>query len=301
MQSLVLNVNEGPKITSASTATMFVGTPGSFVVTTTGFPSVSNHVMPANPLPPTDPSQGNGMYFTVNGLPADLHFSNLNPVGFATGTLTIQGTPSVADAGVHQVQITAQNAVGVAAQQTLTLNILTLTGPAPSSGTKCNGNYNGTFNGNITVSAGQNCAFFGGAVTGNVTVNGGSLALTNAKINGNMAIQGSAGFSLGEGTSISGNLSVQNLASGATGNQICGAKVGGNLQVSTNATPIAIGSTGLSCPGSSFGNNVTIDSNTAAIQVYDNVIQKGLSCSGNAAIAGGGNLAGKKSGQCAAF
>jgi hypothetical protein len=37
-----------------------------------------------------------------------------------------------------------------------------------SSGTTCNGQDNGTFHGNITVSAGQNCQFFGGAIIGNV-------------------------------------------------------------------------------------------------------------------------------------
>ena len=39
------------------------------------------------------------MFFTVIGLPTDLQASNLTPGGFATGTLTIQGTPSAADVG----------------------------------------------------------------------------------------------------------------------------------------------------------------------------------------------------------
>jgi hypothetical protein len=99
------------------------------------------------------------MFFTVTGLPASLHASNLNPVGFATGMLTIQGTPSAADIGTRQVQITAQNGFGTVARQTLMLNIVALTGPAPVSGTTCNGNYNGTFNGTITVSAGRTVRF----------------------------------------------------------------------------------------------------------------------------------------------
>jgi hypothetical protein len=134
------------------------------------------------------------MYFTVTGLPADLNYSNLTSQGFAGGTLTIQGTPSAADIGVHQVQITAQNGVGVMARQTLTLNILTLTGPAPASGSPCNGNYNGTFNGSVTVWAGQNCAFFGGGVNGNVTVSGGHLALTNATVTRNYGDPGRGRF-----------------------------------------------------------------------------------------------------------
>jgi hypothetical protein len=301
-QSLNLNVYEAPRITSSNTATFFTGTPGSFAVTTTGFPSLSATPVKANALPPTSATQGEGMYFTVTGLPADLRFSNLNPLGLATGTLTIQGTPSAADAGVHLVQITAQNGVGSPAQQTLTLNIVQITGPAPTSGSTCNGNYNGTFHGNLTVSPGQNCAFVGGGgVSGNVNVNGGNLALAGANIGGNLSIQGAAGFSLGPGTTISGNLAIQNVASGSANNRICDTKTGGNLQVSGNAVPITVGSTDNSCAGNSFDGSVTIDSNTAATRVYNNSVGKNLSCTGNTAITGGGNSAQKKNGQCSAF
>ena len=178
-QSLTLNVYEAPNVTSAKTATMFVGMPGSFAVTTTGYPSVSNHVMPANPAPPISPDEGNGTHFTVTGLPAGLTASNLNPQGFATGTLTIQGTPAAA--GLYPLAITAQNGVGTPVQQTLLLNIVGITGPAPASGTRCNGNYTGTFTGNITVSAGQNCSFYGGGVTGSVKVLGEVLPRTRPR------------------------------------------------------------------------------------------------------------------------
>jgi hypothetical protein len=40
----------------------------------------------------------------------------------------------------HQVKITAQNGVGVATQQTLTFNIVSITAPAPVSGCTRNGN-----------------------------------------------------------------------------------------------------------------------------------------------------------------
>jgi hypothetical protein len=300
-QSLIVNINEGPQITSVPKANAFVGMPGSFNVTTTGFPSVSNHPIPANALPPTDPAQGNGMYFTVTGLPASLRASNLNDARFATGTLTIQGTPSVADVGVRQVQITAQNAVGVTAQQTLTLEVVQITGPAPTSGTTCNGIYNGTFNGNITVSSGQTCAFYAGGVVGNVTVNGGTFGLNNAKVTGNVFIQGAAPFSVGQGAEVTGNLTVQNVSSGSN-NQICGAKVGGNLMVYANAARVQIGSQDISCLGNAVSNNLTVQNNTAAIKVYDNHITKILSCSGNTSITGAGNVAGKKgTGQCSTF
>jgi len=158
--------------------------------------------------------------------------------------------------GVRVVQITAQNAVGVTAQQGLTLEVVQVTGPAPTSGTTCNGIYNGTFTGNITVSSGQTCAFYAGGVVGNVTVSGGSFGLSNGKVTGNVLIQGGAAFSVGQGAEVTGNLTVQNLASGS-GNQICGAKVGGNLLVYANATRIQIGSQDISCLGNSVGNNLT--------------------------------------------
>ena len=300
-QSLILNVNEAPKIKSGTTATMFVGTPGSFAVTTTGYPSVSNHVFPVDTLLPPAPDQVDGMSFTVTGLPAALTFTNLNPQGFATGTLTIQGTPTMADIGAHQVKITAENGVGGAAQQTLMLNIVGITGPAPTSGATCNGNYTGTFKGNITVSAGQNCSFYFGGVTGSVQVLGGSFAATGANITGNVSIQGAAGFSIGAGTTIAGNLSIQNVGSGATSNQMCGTTVQGNVNISANAVPMTIGSAAISCLGNTFGGNAAITSNTAPIQFYENDVRKNLSCSSNASIAGSGNTAQKKNGQCAGF
>jgi hypothetical protein len=237
----------------------------------------------------------------VTGLPASLTFSNLNPQGFATGTLTIQGTPSGADVGYHEVTITAQNGVGAAVQQTLLLSIVSITGPAPASGTTCNGNYTGTFKGSITVSAGQNCAFYFGGVTGSVTVVGGNFATTGSPITGNVLIQGAAGFSIGEGTRIGGNLTIQSVGSASTTNQICGTTVSGNVNVSSNAVPITIGSAAISCLGNSFGANVGITSNTAPLQLYENDVKKNLSCSSNTSITGGGNLASKKTGQCAGF
>jgi hypothetical protein len=242
------------------------------------------------------------MYFTITGLPADLAYSNLNATGLATGTLTIQGTPSVGDAGMHQVQITAQNGVGLTAQQTLALNTIKITGPAPTSGTKCNGSYNGKFQGSVTVSAGQNCTFLGnGGITGNVTMNGGNLVLANAQVTGNMQIQGTSAFSIGPGATIGGNLNIQNVASGVSMNQICGATVSGNVAVSANATPVEIGSPDSSCPGNSFGKNFSVTNNTAATGVYNNNVVKNLSCTNNTSITGGGNSASSKQGQCAAF
>ena len=119
-QNFNLIVNEAPQITSPSLAVMFAGQPGSFWVTTTGYPSTSTKAVSLT-APPTDPSAGNGMYFSATGLPASLTASNSNSAGFATGTLTISGTPANGDVGTHKINITAANAVGSAAQQSLAL------------------------------------------------------------------------------------------------------------------------------------------------------------------------------------
>ena len=257
-QSLTLNVWETPQITSANTTTFFVGMPGSFAVTTIGFPNLSAHPAPLIELP-TSPTEGDGMSFGVSGVPADLQFSNLNPQGLLTGTLTIQGTPSAADMGLHQVSITAQNGVGAAAQQTLMLNIVKVTGPAPASGRKCNGTYNGTFNGDVTVSAGQNCIFLAGGINGNVRVHGGGLALANVKVSGDVLVHGASAFSIGDGSEVTGHLHIENVASGSTTNQICGAKLDGNVLVLRNATPIQMGSlSDSSCLGNSFGGDAAL-------------------------------------------
>ena len=302
-QQFTLTVYEGPQITSVNSATFFTGMPGYFAVTTTGFPNLSSGPLPPNPLPPTSPAQGEGMFFTVTGLPSDLRFSNLNAQSFATGTLVIQGTPSAADAGLHQVQITAQNGVGQMARQTLNLDIVTITGPAPASGSTCNGNYNGTFNGNLTVSAGQNCSFVNGArITGNVAVNGGNFAMAGGTINGNLQVGGAAAFSIGPLTTINKNLSVQNVGSGSVASQICGAQIQGNLQVSYNAIPMQIGSAAQgSCQGNYVGGNAAIQFNTALVTFYDNTVAGSLSCLSNTSINGSGNSTQKESGQCSAF
>jgi hypothetical protein len=299
-QSLQVRVNAPPTITSDNRATFISGSPGMFAVTTTGFPVLSTLPVPASYAPPTDTSGGLGMFFTVTGLPSGLHASNLNAENFATGTLTIEGTPTVT--GTYPVQITAVNGVGAPALQTLMLTVVGLTGPAPASGSTCNGNYNQTFTGTLTVTAGQNCNFIGGVVTGNVLVSGGSFSMTNATITGNLSIQGNAAFSVGEGSHVGGNLTIQNVSSAASNNRVCGARVGTNLSVNTNATAVAVGAADIvDCPGNVVGGNLSVQGNTGATTIYNNAISKNLVCSSNTLITGGGNVANKKQNQCSAF
>lgn len=121
--SLTVIINEGPRFTSPRLVTLFTGVPASFEVTTAGYPSVSNRSMAGNSQPPTSPSQGNGMFFTVSGLPSSLSATNLSAQGLATGGLSVSGTPQASDVGSRTVQIGALNGVGPGAQQALTLRI----------------------------------------------------------------------------------------------------------------------------------------------------------------------------------
>jgi hypothetical protein len=299
-QPLTLNVYQHPEITSSNMVTFITQTPSSFPVTTSGFPNTSTSPVRPNTTPPTGPNDGKGMFFTVRGLPSDLQFSNLNSAGFATGTLTIQGTPSSADVGMRGVQIAANNGVGTA-NQTILLNVLQLTAAVPDSGITCNGNYNGTYNGDLSITAGQNCTFVGGTINGSVQVNGGRLALYGTTVTNDVLIQGSSPFAIESGTTIKGTLFLQNIASGGTRNEICGSVVEEGLTLEGNSTPLQIGSFAAACHGNDFGYNVVVTNNRASMGIYNNLIGNTLSCSNDTDIIGQGNSAAMKIGQCATF
>jgi sugar lactone lactonase YvrE len=191
----------------------------------------------------------------------------------------------------------------------------------PPSGTACNGTYSGIFQGNITVSAGQNCTFVNGGVTGNVTENGGNLTLTQSQVGGNVQIMGGT-FTIGPGSTVGGNLQIQNLPTGAGPNQVCGTTVNGNLQFQDSGTALLIGSTNpASCAGNNVGGDLQVQNNTAATtvagntvggnlqdqnntaptQVFTNRVGNNLQCGGDTSITGGGNTAASKQGQCSTF
>ncbi len=289
-QAFTLTVAQAPAITSANNATFAPGVANSFTVTATGFPTPS--LTESGSLP-------TGVTFVDNG----------------NGTGTLAGIPIIG--GTFQIAFTATNAVTSATQSFR----LTVASVAPSSGSSCNGIYSGTFNGNINVSAGQRCTFVGGGVSGNVTLTGGSITLSNAAVGGNLQLNGGGMFNLGAQTTIRGNLQVQNVPAGPTQNEVCGTKVGGNLQFQNSGTAILIGSESPSCPGnvisgdlqvhnntaptSMYGNlvggNLQIQNNNAAPQVFYNVVSHNLQCQNNSSITGGGNTASQKQGQCANF
>ena len=196
------------------------------------------------------------------------------------------------------------------------------TSNVPPNGNACNGTYSGIFQGNITISAGQNCIFVNGGVTGNVTENGGNLGLIQSSVGGNVQVNGGGTFTIGPGSSIGNDLQIQNLPTSSGQNQVCGTTVNGNLQFHNNGTAVLIGSSNpASCAGNNVGGNLEVHDNTAATtvegntvggnlddnnntaptQVFNNVVGNNLACGGDPSITGGGNTAKSKQGQCATF
>ena len=188
---------------------------------------------------------------------------------------------------------------------------------------------------NVTVQNGQSFNFVNQTITGNLTISGGNVILINTSVTGNLQMSG-GNLTLGAGSSvkndvqitgggafslagrIGGNLQIQNLPAGGA-NQVCGAIVIGNLVFQSNDSGVWIGSN--SCAGNTVGGDLQVQSNTAAVQVWSNTVggnlqvqknngslavftnnvKSSLQCGGNASITGGGNTAGQKQGQCAAF
>ncbi|HEX2904674.1 MAG TPA: putative Ig domain-containing protein, partial [Jatrophihabitans sp.] len=95
--SAVIEVDEAPAITSANTATFNIGSPGSFTVTTSGYPSAA--LTESGTLP-------TGLAFTDNG----------------NGTATLAGT-ATGSGGSYPITITANNGYSPNATQTLTISV----------------------------------------------------------------------------------------------------------------------------------------------------------------------------------
>jgi hypothetical protein len=98
-QAFALTVNQAPSITSANSVSFVVGTPGTFTVTTTGFPA------PA--VTRTGVALPAGVTFTDNG----------------NGTGTLSGTPAAGTAGSYAFTFTATNSTPPSAVQAFTLNV----------------------------------------------------------------------------------------------------------------------------------------------------------------------------------
>jgi YVTN family beta-propeller protein len=192
---------------------------------------------------------------------------------------------------------------------------------APASGTACNGVYDSTFNGNITVSARQNCAFLnGGKITSNVTMTGGNFVLNGSSVGVNLTVNGGGTFTLGPGATIGNNLTIANIPPGTASNSVCGTMVFNNLTFSNNGTAVQIGSNApLTCAGNEIGGslsavddtnsvlifdnsvgvNTTVNNNTGPLDVVGNTVGNNLLCVGNSMLMmRSGNTARQKIGQC---
>ena len=189
----------------------------------------------------------------------------------------------------------------------------------PASGTACNGVYNGTFNGSLTISAGQDCRFVGGQITGNVTLAGGNFVLSGSSVGGTVSV--SAGtYTLGPAATVSGDAVIQNIPTGSDNNSVCGSQISGNLFFDNNGTSVQIGSSSPAvCAGNNIGTSLEANGNTASTLIFNNTVKRNLTASNNTGtldvvgnngggtltcqndtnlVMGGGNTAKKRVGQC---
>jgi len=98
VQAFTLTVNEAPVFTSAAAATFPIGVPGSFAVTSTGFPVPALSASGALPT---------GVAFVDNG----------------AGNGVLSGTPAAGTAGTYPISLTASNGVGGPVTQAFTLTV----------------------------------------------------------------------------------------------------------------------------------------------------------------------------------
>jgi hypothetical protein len=96
--TVIAVVNQPPTITSGGSITFVEGTPGSFTLTATGYPTPTLTEAGALPV---------GVLFTDNG----------------NGTATLSGTPATGSGGTYSLTFTANNGVGAAAMQLFTLTV----------------------------------------------------------------------------------------------------------------------------------------------------------------------------------
>jgi len=193
--------------------------------------------------------------------------------GGISGNITLNGSSTFSNASI------AGNVSGAGS--------LTLTGASRVSG-------------NVTLTSGQFSAGNGTAISGGITLSGGApLTLGSTAVAGSITMSGGGPFVIGPSATVSGNITVQSEPSSATQSQICASTIKGNVTLQSDAGPMQLGSA--TCGGNTISGNATIQSNTGAVGVYGNTISGILSCQTNTSIAGSGNKAAQKTGQCAGF
>ena len=99
-QSFTLSVNEAPAFTSGTTANFITGNPGSFPITTRGYPVTAI------------------TYSSIPALPASFTL-----VDNHDGTATLSGTPLDGEGGIYTIDLIGKNSIGLDATQTLKVTI----------------------------------------------------------------------------------------------------------------------------------------------------------------------------------
>jgi hypothetical protein len=175
-QSFTLTVNQPPAITSPNNITFTRSVPGTFLVTTTGFPTGAN------------------MAITQSGaLPAGVTFTNNN-----NGSATLGGTPGADTAGTYPLLITANNGVMPSATQNFTLTVVAPT-PTPTPTPGASPTTLGNISTRLRVETGDNVLIGGFIVTGTqpkkiiVRAIGPSLPLAGALADPALELRNSSG------------------------------------------------------------------------------------------------------------
>ncbi len=120
---------------------------------------------------------------------------------------------------------------------------------------------------------------------------GGTLAISNSAIGGNVQVQGGGTFSIGPSAAIGGNLQIQNIPSGTGQSQICDTSVRGNLQFQNNGAPVLIGAAAPAlCAGNHLGGNLAIQNNTGTATAVGNTVGNLTVQNNTAATTVSGNL-----------
>jgi hypothetical protein len=192
-QNFTLTVNQAPVITSANSTTFIIGQPGSFTVTTTGFPTPS--IAQGGALP-------SGVTFTPN----------------PNGTGTLSGTPAAGTGGSYPLTFTASNGVPPNAVQNFTLGV-----SAPPSAVN-DGPYltdaNTTFsratsdvddlldNDSLGFPVATLTSFGGGSLGGTVTSNAAG-ATANFGTGGSLVVQSNGAFTFTPSTGFTGVFTFQ--------------------------------------------------------------------------------------------
>ncbi len=91
-----------------------------------------------------------------------------------------------------------------------------------------------------------------------------------SQVNGNVTVTSGA-VTIGPGSTINGNVSIQGLPTGPGQNQICGTIVTGHLTFQNSGAALMIGNP-TACAGNTVLGNLTDSNNTAATTVNGNTV-----------------------------